>query len=371
MATYGFKVLEITLHRNTGSKEINFGKPRAEDGTETPYLDRIIADFAGTVADEPASGETNLEADNNNEDGEVEEVDIGSDDVVADDEPDSGIPDTNAKRLAVVRVESAVRYRGAVLLETIFGIVGDHERAVDPKGKKDDVDTRDLATTRTYRALVIAPDSGNRGFLAVEVISRSHAGARLPRRLFQGATGHNFRLRTHGAVADDDAVKDLMNGARLPEVRLFESVPGEDAEGANVIPAVLTFKIGKDTTEEHKLRDWLTNWLPTKANKEKNARADEAEKITAAGEANALASWLWPAVAAHAAFDGAEVEVRGKNRTKRLKPLDMTEGFTYEIGDVRPSDDSFIAHVADVVNSISATHSVALPDDWDSPLTPS
>lgn len=371
MATYGFKLLEITLHRNTGRTQLDFGKPKADDDSETHYLDRVIADFAGVVAIEPASDETDPEEDNENEDGEVEEVEIGSEDVVANEEQDSGIPDTDAKRLAVVRIDSAVRYRGAVLLTTIYGIVGDHERAVDPDGKQEDADLTKLATTRTYRALLIAPDEGKTGFLAVEVISRSHAASRLASRLHQGAKNHPFRIRTHGAVADDEAVRDLMHGARIPQVRLFQTLPSEDAATSRTIPAVITFKIGKGSPEEDSLRDRVKGWLPTKANKKRNAEAEEHEKLSAQNEANALASWLWPAIADDTEFESAEVEVQGKNRSKRLKPLDMTEGFTYEISDVRPSDEDFIAHVADVVNSVSVTHSVGLPDDWDSPLSPS
>lgn len=369
MATYGFKLLEITLHRNTGSKLVNFGKTVAEDKSEMHYLDRVIQDFAGTVAAAPPLDETDLAAHAANEDGEVEEVVLGSDDVVADETPDAGIPDSDSKKLAVVRIDSAIRYRSAVLLNTVYGIVGDHDRAVDPNGEKEDADLSELATTRTYRALLIAPDEGTSGFLAVEVISRSHAGSRLASRLFQGAKGHNFRIRTHGAVADDDAVKDLVNDARIPQVRLFQTIPSEDAAKARTIPAVLTFSIGKDSPEEHRLRNLIPRWLPTKANKKRYAEADDENKLSAKKEANALASWLWPALASEVEFEGAEVEVRGKNRSKRLKPLDMSAGFTYDTSDVRPSDENFIAHVADVVNSVSGTHSVALTDDWDYPVS--
>ncbi|WP_427118322.1 hypothetical protein [Pseudarthrobacter scleromae] len=292
----------------------------------------------------------------------VEVVQIGSEDVVAEDEPDAGAADSNRKPLAVVRVESAERFRGAVLLSTAYGIVGDHRWAIDPEGIRADADLRRLATTRVYRALVIAPPAGACGFLAVEVISRSHAAGRLPSRLRQGAKDHVFKMRTFGAVADDESVKELMTGARIPEVRLFQTVPDADSVGSTTVPATLTFKIGKGSAEEESLRERLMPWLPTKKNKAKKEKPDPR------AEANSLVSWLWPAIADDANFDTAEVVVQGRNRTKRLKPLDMTEGFTYDLGDVRPSDDNFIKSVRDVVDLISATNTLNLEHDWASPV---
>ncbi|AQX81430.1 hypothetical protein BWO91_17005 [Plantibacter flavus] len=246
----------------------------------------------------------------------------------------------------------------------MYGIVGDHSRAVDPDGVLDDADLTKLATTRNYRALIVAPEKGVNGFLAVEVISRSHAAARLTSRLWQGAKNHTFKLRTFGAVADDASIRDLMNGARIPEVSLFQTVTGADTAHSTTVPATLTFKIGKGSAEEESLLSRLLPWLPTKANKAKQDKPDPA------AEANSLASWLWPQVAENVSFENAEVVVQGKNRTKRLKPLDMAEGFTYDLGNVRPDDDTFIASVADVVNSISATNQVNVVDDWASPVSP-
>lgn len=372
MGTYGFKLLDIQIFRDRGRTPVDFS-----DADGTHYLDHLMADFGDRNTADSAGDrdvltlgseldgqepETDGVLAGNDTDGSVEIVRIGSDDVVAEDEPDAGAEDSARKPLAVVRVESAERYQNAVLLSTAYGIVGDHRWAIDPEGIKADADLRRLATTRVYRALVIAPPSGLCGFLAVEVISRSHAAGRLPSRLRQGAKEHVFKMRTFGAVADDESVKELMNGARIPEVRLFQTVPNADSVGSTTVPATLTFRIGKGSREEESLRERLMPWLPTKTNKAKKDKPDPRV------EANSLVSWLWPALAKDADFDTAEVVVQGRNRTKRLKPLDMTEGFTYDLGDVRPSDDNFIKSVKDVVDLISVTNSLNLVDDWASPV---
>lgn len=365
MVSYGFKLIEIQLYRDRGQKKLNFGFPDGEKAEpRVHYLDRLMADFGpepevaegGDPKDGPASADSPEVAEV--EGGEqVEVVDMHSDDVVAE-ESDEEVPvEEGRKQLAVVRVQDAVRYRNAVLLNTVYGIVGDHSLAVDPEGKQADTDLTRLATTRHYRAFVIAPDEGINGFLAVETVSRSHPAGRLPRRLHNGAKGHNLKIRTFGAVADEVSVKNLMDDARIREVALSQTVPSADSSRPSTIKAKLTFSIGKGSVEEDTLRKRFQGWIPTKANKEKK------NKPTAEQEAKELASYLWPKLAESVQFNDVEALIEGTHR-KRLRPLDMAEGFTYDIGDVAPSDDDFVRHVADVVNTLAATHQINLDDDW-------
>ncbi|WP_125098677.1 hypothetical protein [Leucobacter chromiireducens] len=374
MPSYGFKLLEIQLFKGKGRTALDFGKPgKLNSGQESPhYLDLLIDDFAPPAEqpDEQGSAPSPDEApttpdsspvDSASADNEriVESVSIGSDDVVAED-PDSGVPeDEGQKQLAVVRVKSAVRFQGAVLLDTVYGIVGDHSLAVDPNGEQEDKDLTRLATTRHYRALVVAPAEGKNGLLAVEVVSRSHAGGRLPSRLHAGATEHGFKIRTFGALADEESVENLMKDGRIREVNLFQSLPSSDSSKSSTIPAKITFSIGAGSVEEETLKERLMPWLPTKKNK---AKADE-DKPKPAEEAASLASYLWPKIAETVELDAAEVVVDGKSR-KRLKPLDMATGFTYDLGDVRPDDDNFVKQVAEVVNSLAEANQINLEDDW-------
>lgn len=365
VASYGFKLIEIQLFRGRARTALEFGAP---DGPGKPsYLDLLVEDVRAESAPAVSSSPGQLDdagpGQVDQADGEVELVDVHSDDIVAEDVDEQVPVGEGHRQLAVVRLKGAKRLQGALLLDTVYGIVGDHSLAVDPLGRKADTDLHDLATTRHYRALIIAPSHGKNGLLAVEVIARSHAGARLGSRLFAAAQGrHSFKIRTFGAVADDEAIRDLMNGARIPEVRLFQTVASEDSATPRTMRATLTFSIGKGSPEETSLRKRVAPWLPTRANKAKD------KKPNPAAEANSLASWLWPAVAKDVEFETAEVIVQGRNRSKRLKPLDMTEGFTYDLGDVRPDDDTFIAQVADVVNSLAATNQVDLDPDWSSPV---
>ena len=363
MAAYGFKLLEIQLRRGNGRTSLDFGAPDGEKKPPRHYLDLVVADFGVTPEVEAVVEAEAAEAAQNDDLEQVGTVEIGSDDVVAED-PDDETPGEGSKQLAVVRIESAQRYKGAALLYTVYGLVGDHALAVDPSGVQADTDLKKLATTRHYRALIIAPESGKNGFLAVEVVSRSHAGSRLASRLLAGAKGHNYKIKTFGAVADDDAVRDLANATRISKVTLFQTVPSEDSARPRTIPAQLTFTIGKGSPEEVKLKDFVKRWIPTLANKKREAKDQPIPRE----EAKELATWLWPKLGKEVDFETAEVVVTGHHRPKRLRPLDMAEGFTYDMGNDRPDDDTFIAHVADVVNVIAATQQVDLSDDWTEPV---
>jgi hypothetical protein len=365
VVSYGFKLIEIQLFHGRGRTALDFGAPDGKNARPVVhYLDRLMADFGaparaddsdrvevensgGEVPDQTGAGEGE----------QVEEVSMHSDDVVGEDS-DEGVPvEEGRKQLAVVRVQNATRYRSAVLLDTVYGIVGDHSLAVDPEGREKDTDLTKLATTRHYRALVIAPDEGKNGFLAVEVVSRSHPAGRLPSRLLTGARGHNLKIRTFGAVADEVSVKNLMDDARIREVTLTQTVPSGDSARPSTIKAKLTFSIGAGSIEEETLRKRFRGWVPTRANKAKK------KKPTAKQEARELASYLWPKLAKSVKFDEVEALIEGTHR-KRLRPLDMAEGFTYDIGDVVPSDDDFVRHIADVVDTLSATHQINLDDNW-------
>jgi len=352
---YGFKLLNIELRRGQSPKQIDFG---AADGKH--YLDRLHSDALAAVAarvDAASEDDTGTATSPTLEDGQIE---VRGDDVVDESEPDAGVAEPQ-KSKAVVQIDGSVRLVEAVLLSISYGIVGDHSKGIDPQGLKRDVDLTKVATARQYRALVVAPEAGAQGYLAVEVISRSHAATRLPARLFHAAQGHRFKIKPLGAVADEQAVKDLMEGAHIPEVRLWKSVPGKDSSTSNTRRVSLTFRLGKGSEEEEHIRPWLLKWLPTKANR------DAPDRPTSAEEASRIAAYLWSPTK-DLDFETAEATIENANRSRRLKPLDIEEGFTYDLGDNPLDDDQFISEVSDVVRRIADANQVNLEDDWDTSL---
>lgn len=354
MSKYGFKLLEIQLRRNTGRKAIDFGNA---DGK--PYLDRLHADALGAIADRKAE-EARAEEERLSPTLEEGEIEVTNDDLVHDEDDDAGLLESNGPA-AVVRIDGVSRLVSAVLLTISYGVVGDHSKGIDPEGRRADVDLSSIATARPYRALIVAPTQGNTAYLGVEVISRAHAATRLPARLLKSARGHNFKIKSFGAVADEESIRLLMTGAHVSEVKLMRRVPSADASTPSTNRATLTFSIGKGSPEEVAILKRLARWVPTKKNKAAK------KKPVAATEAEQLASYLWPA-AKELDFVGVEAVVKKENKTRRLKPLDMREGFTYDLGDEELDDDAFVAELSDVINRLALSNSVDLDDDWESPV---
>ncbi|POH67626.1 hypothetical protein C3B61_06950 [Cryobacterium zongtaii] len=334
---------------------VNFGP-----AGEPHFLDRVAEDIAeqkrNRVLDEAArAADTGTAHAVDEETGET--VYIASDDVV--ESPDDATLPANiaAKPPAVVRVDETWRLRSGLLMQIQYGIVGDHNRAVDPQGMRADADLTGLATTRPYRALLITPEDGTVGFLAVEVISRSHAGGDLPRRLHNAAHGHNLKLRVQGPVADAAAVRDLVRRGRVKEVELIKTIVTSDAGTPTTRRVKLTFPIAVGASEAKRILSRVTGWLPDSSGQ------GVTEPIDAAEEAAALAAILWHD-AESLAFDTARVHVKSEISDRRLQPLDKTEGFIYELGDVELDNEKFVREVAAVAQGLFYSTGMEMEPDW-------
>lgn len=366
MATYGFKLLRIESFVGRGHKRQDFGSIGLLDLVEKDIAAAVIRSGAGQ---EPGMGFADDEGDEEPQlvDGESE-VDVAelsaddlisgsdsSDDVVAGDEDGTLLA---KKPDAIVQLEGSIRYRNALLIRLQYGIVGDHDYGVDPTGQSIPVDLKRRATTRHYRAVLITPDKGETGFLAVEAISRSNPGADLPRRLHQAAVGHNYKVRSLGTVADEPSIKALMRDGHVDYVELVKSATPDD--GAYPVPfdTVLRFKLGGksphgDNVLGH-VRSWVSNWTD---------RKDEKATIDAAREAKDLATILWKATE-DLGFDTARVKVKSSRHAKTLQPLDVREGFVYDLGSKRLDDDAFFREVALVAQSVFSNNEMDMPFSW-------
>ncbi|TFD57999.1 hypothetical protein E3T43_07050 [Cryobacterium sp. Hh7] len=357
MATYGFKLLRVQLYNGRGHTEVNFG-PKGEPH----YLDRVAGDIANQqerrVLEEKQRAETAASGSVNAVDAETgQDIYIAADDVVTGTDAASLPINVSEKPAAVVRIDDFWRLRSALLMQIQYGIVGDHDRAVDPQGKIADADLRGLATTRPYRALLITPEEGTVGFLAVEVISRSHAGTDLARRLHNAAHGHNLKLRAQGPVADDAAVKDLVNQGRVKEVELFKTIVTSDASTPTMRKVKVTFPIAVGASEAAGILKRVKTWLP------RNSGSADKNPINAAEEAKVLASILWKD-AALLAFDDARVQVKSKLSNRRLQPLDKTEGFIYDLGEDELEKKQFVQAVASVAQGLFDSIGMEMESDW-------
>lgn len=368
LATYGFKLLRIESFIGRGHKRQDFG--------QIGLLDLVEKDIAASVersraAREAAAGASDgsLDQDESDTESEVELASLDGDDVVSgDDDSPYGSDDIVAgdeagtllkkKPDAVVQLEGSTRYRNALLIRIQYGIVGDHEFGVDPTGRSLAVDLKKRATTRHYRAVLITPDKGESGFLAVEAVSRSNPGSQLPRRLHQAATGHSYKIRTLGTVADEPSIRSLMRDGHVEYVELVKSATDEDGAYPVHFDTELRFKLGGkssygDDILNH-VRGWVANWMDKK---------DDKMTINAADEARDLASILWKGTE-DLGFDTARVKVKSSKQAKTLQPLDVKEGFVYDLGSKRLDDDAFFKEVALVAQSVFSNNEMDMPFGW-------
>jgi hypothetical protein len=297
-------------------------------------------------------------------------VTIASAEDVVDSNEDSHSLRNGSKRQSLVRFEEANRLKQGVLLRIQYGVVGDHDKGVDPEGIKRDADLKKLATTRPYRVLIVAPPEGGTGFMAVEVISRSHAGAQISRRLRQAAVGHELRIKPIGPVADEVAVKKLVEEGSVKEVQLFKTfIPG-DSTTPGAEDVVLTFTIGEKKSQAALILQQAIKWLPKKKTTPAGASAEasgEEEMLDPSAEAHTLAAILWSDLA-NTDFDDVKVKVAGQKQKRTLQPLDVREGFIYDLGEVPVSDDEFCTEVNDAARVLFSDYGMDMDSDWYLPI---
>jgi hypothetical protein len=361
VAKYGIKLLHIELRNNTGSIPRSFVPPKGPT-----YLQRVVNDFdvrARSRLQSEAEAAAN-EAVLTTADAESgDHVQIAADDVVSG--VDEATLPTNARKTAssVVRIDEIRQLESALLLRIQYGLVGDHPLAVDPDGLLEDTDLSGLATTRAYRALIIAPSQGNVGLLAVEVISGSHAGKDLPRRLHNAAVGHNLKIKVNGPIADESAVRNLVRRGRVSEVELFKTIATSDAADPKLRRVKLTFPIAVGASEAGRILEVATRWLPPLSMAALDDENYEPEILDPEIEAAALASLLWHD-SVGLAFDDARVRIVSPSNTRRLAPLNHSEGFIYEIGDEEADDDEFVQRVAAIAQPLFAANAIDIDDTW-------
>ncbi|MCX8455338.1 hypothetical protein [Paenarthrobacter ureafaciens] len=383
MASYGFKLIKIELREGQRQPIMDFGEcqylqrvhedvtaaiKRREEALAAEEKARKAAESAVDAAesspaeDGAASASTPSDQDETLMKDEVTgEVAVASSDDVINEAEDEPSLDKTAKKVSVVRFEESIALKQAVLLRVQYGKVGDHEKGVDPEGRKKDTDLKKLATTRSYRIMLIAPPQGSTGFLAAEVISRSHAAKQIPRRLFQAARDHRFKIKPFGPIADSAAVKKLVKDGSVKEVQLFKTFIPSDSQTPVAEDVVLTFKIGEKKSQVARILQRVSNWIPRGASDSPDE--EEKEALSPVQEAHSLASILWSDLE-DTEFDDVKVKVTNAKQNRTLQPLDMREGFIYDLGESPVSDDDFCLKVNEAASVLFSNHEMDMEADW-------
>jgi hypothetical protein len=391
VATYGFKLLRVNAFTGRKQKRHDLGAIGLLDliekdisaAVERTRKARDEAEASETILEsihvpseklgDPSPIEEDIDEDDLEGDSSIvtspsgfveEDLVINDNDLIPSNEdvvagPEEPSLTKSAKPDSVIQLEGSERYKNALLLKVQYGIVGDHDLGVDPTGVSNALDLKKRATTRRYRAVLIFPDKGETGFLAVEAISRSNPGSDLPRRLHQARLLHDYKLRSDGVVADEPSIKELMRDGHVEYVELIKSSTGSDESEPTSSPAVLKFKLGAKSSHgpailEH-AKAWVDSWL--------DKSAGDKKKVIPLQEARDLASILWKN-AEDLEFDNARVKISSKKQSKTLQPLDVREGFVYDLGTTRLDDTEFFQEVAKVAQSVFSNNEIDMPNDW-------
>ena len=347
MAVYGLKIFDVTLREGQKRTDLDFANPANNTKRPQSYLDMVDVD----VRKEMRRRQKRLRHNNGSGSPTTEPglVDLSTDRV----DPEAGDIDPYT---SVLRIEEAKRYRSATFFKAYYGRVGDHRRGIDPLDGEEDYDLTKRATARLYRAVLIAPPTGEWGLLAIEVISRSHMSKQLPVRLQHTATANKrapYKLRLHGLVADEDAVEAFLKSAEVSEVEIKRRAVKDDSTGVEESSAKITFSIGKNSKNEKFLIGKLRTWF-----KDRKKRAEPST------EAQAVAAYLWKPLRDEE-FDAITLKVTGgEGEVERLSPDSILEGFTYYLGEEELDDDEFLKEVKERVDRLQLASGVDLSDDW-------
>lgn len=335
MSKFGFKVFTATLHRKEINEQLNFS-------VEGVNVLEIFCKEVASIIESRESGE--------HSDSITSELPANALPITIDDDLFTDMSELGISQHKVMRFQRALQLEQGLLLEVDYGIVGDHTFGVDPAGKQQDIDIRDLATVRSYRVVVIANPLSSNAVIAYEVISRTHVATHFPDRLHRASSGHNLTLKNGKIAADVEAVNQMIRNSNISAVELTKIIPSNDSVVARSRTARLVIPIGKNSSLLEITRNYLTKWL-------------SSSNLNTTDEATSLATILWEDVV-DLGFDDARIRIEKDGRSRSISPSDIGEGFTYDIGPNKPSDEILLAHIDEVVARIDLSLSLNVSRNW-------
>jgi len=170
----------------------------------------------------------------------------------------------------------------------------------------------------------------------------------------------SFGLRKVGNVADTTAVNNLLRHGEAAHVELYRYAPSAQGGSARAKAITLSVKIGGKDGLSKKVIQHVKRWVPSSGS---DGAGADGNAQNPASEAQALAAIVWDE-AKNLPFDDARVAVRSGARRRQLRPLDTAEGFIYDVGDERLTDDDFVQEVALNTQHLFVSLEMDMEDDW-------
>lgn len=356
MPSYGYRLYQVWVRQGDGRKDKSFTK--AEDGNPSFSFVDYLYDLLEAHIDRREQGKPHQPID-------VEA--IKDPDARAEAEAAEARRLEKRSKLPVFLVTEVQRVGSHLAFVVRYGAPGDHDKATSPDGPDGDKDIDGLPPTRTYRALLIGPNSGkdeDYGILAVEAIGRACPAPYIlmwtrywARQQAEAAPRDGGALPTWWKmravpVGDDETLRSYLQRATPQTVQLTRHAEGTDNR-RNYTDLKLIADVGTDAATRE-LRKLLKQW----------ERADAANEEVSVTDAAASVAAVVGSELEDLDFDAVSISLEDDELGRRtITPNDMSDVFTYRHPDgLSPDRDTFQARVR---SSVSRLHIKQKPHyDW-------
>lgn len=235
---------------------------------------------------------------------------------------------------------------GEILFHVEYGRVGRYPKALARK-VVDDAQIEGLATGHAYRCLLMLPERGKTGLLAVEDVSSTTPARIIPNWLSRAS---DWRVKKVERLAKPRSVRLMAKQVKdLPRLR-------EMIRSANDASLRLTKKTLSGSGKRKKTKVKLEYKLDTKA--DRDDVMTWAERFAAAGDAHMKGSGVAELTEIvdgslkTVGFTDAVVVIKVGDSTKKVSASKLDDLFVYPVSADRPDDDVWVDEVMSVVSGI-------------------
>lgn len=235
-----------------------------------------------------------------------------------------------------------------LLFHVEYGRLGRYPKALAMKAV-DDAHIDGLATGHAYRCLILLPEAGTRGLLAVEDVSSTTPARIVPNWLSRAS---DWRARKSKPAVKAKSVRLIAQQIKdLP--RLRELIKTADDASLRLTKKTVSASSKRKTTKvklDYKIdtkadRDDVINWAENFAGLgNHNLHGDGVAAMTDIVDGSLTS----------VGFTDAVVVLKGPAGTKKVSANRLDELFVYPVAEDRPSDDEFVNEVMSVVGGMQA-----------------
>lgn len=357
MATYGYRLFTVELRKGFGRKAVDFA-----DCGGSHYIDfvpKFLARLAETKVGRPVLRSSSVTP------GQA-----------SIDEPEA----TESEGVygeSAFRVEDPLRNDWAITGSIQAGNFGDHEIALGVPGETEDADLLNRAPVRRFRFVLVLPEKGTTGVLAVEAIGRS-----CPVDLFirwiskasqdealdnrgeeDGSSEPCWWKMTANQMGDEEHLNEMIRSGKFGKVELVKLDVAADRKRNKEYLRLTAPSIEGGLVSEVAgvVKGW---WERTRQREiESLDQVSKPATVTDAEGAQQLAALIIKGVEGLDFDDGWVVLEEQNGRSNRISPSRMSEVFIYPLSvDDRVSDVEFYRRVR--LRAVRIGPSVPVVVEW-------